>query len=157
KEICLDCETTGLNALEATLVGLAFSYEIGKGFYVTFPEDFESAREILEEFRGVLENPDILKIGQNLKYDMKVFFKYGLNLSSPIYDTMVAHYIINSDMRHGLDVLAETYLRYKPVEIESLIGKKGKNQKSFADVDLAVQTEYAVEDADIALQLKHVF
>lgn len=157
KEICLDSETTGLNALDAELVGLAFSYEEGKGFYVTFPDDVEETKEILNEFRPVLENPAILKIGQNLKYDMKVFFKYGIHLAEPIYDTMVAHYIINPDMRHGMDILSETYLKYQPVPIENLIGNKGKNQKSFRAVDLKVQTEYAVEDTDVTLRLKHVF
>ena len=157
KEICLDSETTGLNALNADLVGLAFSYEVSKGFYVTFPKDFEETKKILEEFKPVFENPNILKIGQNLKYDIKVFYKYGIQLSAPIYDTMVAHYVINPDMRHGMDVLSETYLKYKPVEIESLIGKKGKNQKSFRAVDPQVQTEYAVEDTDVTLQLKHTF
>lgn len=157
KEICLDSETTGLNALNAELVGLAFSYEAGQGFYVAFPEDFEETKAILEEFKPVLENDTILKIGQNLKYDIKVFYKYGITLSAPIYDTMVAHYIINPDMRHGMDVLSETYLKYKPVEIENLIGKKGKNQKSFRSVDLKEQTEYAVEDTDVTLQLKHTF
>lgn len=157
KEICLDCETTSLVALDAELVGLSFSYEKGKGYYVTFPEDFNETQNILNEFKEVLESPEILKIGHNLKYDMKVMFKYGINLSSPIYDTMVAHYIINSDMRHGMDALAESYLQYKTVEIESLIGKKGKNQKSFREVDLELQTKYAIEDADITLQLKHIF
>lgn len=157
KEVCIDCETTGLNALEAELVGLAFSYEAGKGFYVSFPEDFDEAKAIVEEFREVLEHPEILKIGQNLKYDMKVLYKYGIEITAPIYDTMVAHYIINSDMRHGMDVLSETYLKYKPVDIETLIGKKGKNQKNFRQIDIDVQTKYAVEDTDITLQLKHVF
>ena len=157
KEICLDCETTGLNALDAELVGLAFSYETGKGFYVTFPDDFEETKAILHEFKEILENPDILKIGQNLKYDIKVFFKYDIQLAEPIFDTMVAHYLINADMRHNMDVLSETYLNYKPVEIENLIGKKGKNQKSFRSVDLKEQTEYAVEDTDVTWQLKHVF
>ena len=157
KEICLDSETTGLKALDAELVGLAFTYETGKGYYVAFPEDFEETKAILEEFRPVLESDSIVKIGQNLKYDIKVFYKYGIQLAAPIYDTMVAHYVINPDMRHGMDVLSETYLKYKPVEIENLIGKKGKNQKSFRAVDLKVQTEYAVEDTDVTWQLKHVF
>lgn len=157
KEISLDCETTSLVALDAELVGIAFSYEKTKGYYVNFPEDFDETQRILNEFKEILENPNILKIGHNLKYDMKVMFKYGIQLSAPIYDTMVAHYIINSDMRHGMDVLAESYLQYQTVNIESLIGKKGKNQKNFRDVPLDLQTKYAIEDTDITLQLKQTF
>lgn len=157
KQICIDCETTGLKALEANLVGMAFSYEAGKGYYVSFNQDEKETQEKIEILRPVLENPNILKIGQNLKYDIKVLFKYNIQLSAPLYDTMVAHYLINPDMRHNMDILAETYLNYKPVSIESLIGKKGKNQKSFEQVPLNEQTEYAVEDTDITLQLKEVF
>ncbi|QAR30032.1 DNA polymerase I [Ornithobacterium rhinotracheale] len=158
KQICLDCETTGLKALEASLVGMAFSYEQGKGYYVSFAGQSEAEiQEKIEILRPVLESPEILKIGQNLKYDIKVLFKYHIQLSVPLYDTMVAHYLINPDMRHNMDILAETYLNYKPVSIESLIGKKGKNQKSFDQVPLNEQTEYAVEDTDVTLQLKEVF
>lgn len=138
-------------------MGIAFSYEGGKGYYVKFPEDFEQAKVLAQKFKPILENPSILKIGQNLKYDMKVLSQYGLQISAPIFDTMVAHYVINPDMRHNLDVLAETYLNYKTVKIEALIGKKGKNQKSFKEVDLDTQTEYAVEDTDVTLQLKEIF
>lgn len=157
KQICVDCETTAIKALEAELVGIAFSYEGGKGYYVKFPEDFEQAKALAQKFKPILENPSILKIGQNLKYDMKVLSQYGLQISAPIFDTMVAHYVINPDMRHNLDVLAETYLNYKTMKIETLIGKKGKNQKSFKEVDLDTQTEYAVEDTDVTLQLKEIF
>ncbi|MDO5655107.1 MAG: DNA polymerase I [Flavobacteriaceae bacterium] len=157
KEICLDSETTGLNAQTAELVGLAFSYEADMGYYVNFPENFEETRLILEEFKPILENSSQLKIGQNLKYDIKVLNKYGIELSGPIFDTMVAHYVINPDMRHGLNVLSETYLKYEPVEIESLIGKPGKNQKTIRAVDIQIQTEYAVEDTDVTLRLKKVF
>ncbi|MCK0204930.1 DNA polymerase I [Ornithobacterium rhinotracheale] len=157
KQICLDCETTGLKALETNLVGMAFSYEAGKGYYVSFNQDEKETQEKIELLRPVLENPEILKIGQNLKYDIKVLFKYNIQLAAPLYDTMVAHYLINPDMRHNMDILAETYLNYKPVSIESLIGKKGKNQKSFDQVPLNEQTEYAVEDTDVTLQLKEVF
>ena len=157
KEFCFDCETTGLKALDAELVGMSFSYEAGKGYYVTFSKDFEETKAKLEVLRPVLESNEILKIGQNLKYDIKVLFKYGIEVAAPIYDTMVAHYLINPDMRHNMDTLSETYLNYQPVSIESLIGKKGKNQKSFESVPLDQQTEYAVEDADITYQLKQVF
>ncbi|MRJ08874.1 DNA polymerase I [Ornithobacterium rhinotracheale] len=158
KQICLDCETTGLKALEASLVGMAFSYEQGKGYYVSFAGQSEAEiQEKIEILRPVLESPEILKIGQNLKYDIKVLFKYNIQLSAPLYDTMVAHYLINPDMRHNMDFLAETYLNYKPISIETLIGKKGKNQMSFDQVPLDQQTEYAVEDTDVTLQLKETF
>lgn len=157
KEICVDTETTSLNALTAELVGMSFSYETGKGYYIPFGKNTEEVKHKLALIKPVLEHPDIVKIGHNLKYDMKVLFKYGIHLSAPIYDTMIAHYLINPDMRHGMDVLAETYLNYHPIKIESLIEKKGKNQKTFDSVPLEKQTEYAVEDTDITLQLKHSF
>ncbi|MXV37252.1 DNA polymerase I [Flavobacteriaceae bacterium Ap0902] len=156
KEICLDTETTSLKALEAELVGISFSFQQGQGYYVPIPEDKEKAKELLTDFKPILESEQILKIGQNLKYDMKVLYKYGINLSAPIFDTMVAHYLVNPDMRHNLDVLSETYLNYKPVSIVDLIGKKGKNQKSFREVELDIQKEYAVEDTDLTLQLKNL-
>ncbi|MDO5509063.1 MAG: DNA polymerase I [Weeksellaceae bacterium] len=156
-EVSIDTETTSLNELEAELVGISFTYNSGKGYYIPFPADKAQATEIIEILKPVLESTSIVKIGQNLKYDIKVLRKYGIELAAPIYDTMVAHYVINPDMRHGLDVLAESYLHYKPISIESLIGKKGKNQTSFADVPLDQQTSYAVEDTDIAYQLKQHF
>lgn len=157
KEICIDTETTSLKSLDAELVGISFSYEKNQGFYVTIPKDFEKAKRMIQEFKPVLEHPEILKIGQNIKYDIKVLYKYDIYLSAPIFDTMVAHYLINPDMRHNLDVLSETYLNYKPVSIVDLIGKKGKNQKSFRSVALEDQKEYAVEDTDLTLQLKQLF
>lgn len=156
KEICVDCETTSLKALTAELIGMAFSYEKGKGYYVSF-RDKEDLREKIEILRPVLESTEILKIGHNLKYDIKVLYKYNIKLSLPIYDTMVAHYLINPDMRHSMDVLAETYLNYRPISIESLIGKKGKNQKTFNTIPIEQQKEYAVEDADVTYQLKQLF
>ena len=155
--VCFDTETTGLNPLTAELVGVAFSWEIGKGFYVPFPEDKTEAQELIEIFRPFFESETIEKIGQNLKYDIKVLAKYNLNVNGKLFDTMLAHYLINPDMRHNMDVLAETYLNYTPISIVDLIGKKGKNQLSMRDVPLAKQTEYAVEDADITLQLKEHF
>ncbi|GLB50981.1 DNA polymerase I [Neptunitalea chrysea] len=157
KEVCFDTETTSLKSLEASLVGIAFSWEPGKGYYVVVPEDKEEAQAITEEFRPFFENEEITKIGQNLKYDIKVLSNYDINVKGSIFDTMIAHYLINPDMRHNMNVLAETYLNYQPIAIETLIGKKGKNQKSMRTVPVENQTEYAVEDADITLQLKETF
>ena len=155
--VCFDTETTGLNPLTAELVGIAFSWEVGKGFYLPFPEDRQEAQAIIEELRPFFESETIEKIGQNLKYDIKVLAKYNVTVKGKLFDTMLAHYLINPDMRHNMDVLAETYLNYTPVSITELIGKKGKNQLSMRDVPLDKQTEYAVEDADITLQLKEHF
>ncbi|WP_372938174.1 DNA polymerase I, partial [Seonamhaeicola sp.] len=138
-------------------VGIAFSWEIGKGFYLPFPEHKAEAQELIEELRPFFENESIEKIGQNLKYDIKVLAKYKVDVKGKLFDTMLAHYLINPDMRHNMDVLAETYLNYTPISIVSLIGKKGKNQLSMREVPLEKQTEYAVEDADITLQLKEHF
>ena len=155
--VCFDTETTGLNPLTAELVGIAFSWEIGKGFYVPFPEDKTEAQTLIEILRPFFENEQIEKIGQNLKYDIKVLAKYNITVKGKLFDTMLAHYLINPDMRHNMDVLAETYLNYTPISITELIGKKGKNQLSMREVPLDKQTEYAVEDADITLQLKEHF
>ena len=155
--VCFDTETTGLNPLTAELVGIAFSWEVGKGFYVPFPEDKTEAQALIEILRPFFENEFIEKIGQNLKYDIKVLAKYNIDVKGKLFDTMLAHYLINPDMRHNMDVLAETYLNYTPISITELIGKKGKNQLSMREVPLDKQTEYAVEDADITLQLKEHF
>ena len=157
KSVCFDTETTSLNPLEAKLVGIAFSWEAGKGFYLPFPEEDAKAQEIIELLRPFFEAEEIEKIGQNLKYDIKVLAKYKIDLKGPMFDTMIAHYLINPDMRHNMDVLAETYLNYSPQSITELIGKKGKNQGSMRDVPLEILKEYAVEDADITLQLKQHF
>ncbi len=157
KSVCFDTETTGLDPLTAELVGIAFSWEAGKGFYIPFPEDREEAQQLIEQLRPFFEASTILKIGQNLKYDIKVLAKYNIEVKGNIFDTMLAHYLINPDMRHNMDVLSETYLNYTPVSITELIGKKGKNQLSFRQVPIDQQTEYAVEDADITLQLKEHF
>ena len=154
--VCFDTETTGLKALEVELIGIAFSYEVGKGYYVSFPENQEETASILNEFRPFFES-DIEKIGHNLKYDIKVLSNYNIAVKGSLFDTMIAHYLINPDMRHNMDILAETYLNYQPVSITELIGKKGKNQLSMRVVPIADQTEYAVEDADITLQLKEHF
>ena len=157
KSVCFDTETTGLDPLTAELVGIAFSWEAGKGFYIPFPESKEEAQSFIEELRPFFESEEIEKIGQNLKYDIKVLAKYNVEVKGKLFDTMLAHYLINPDMRHNMDVLSETYLNYTPVSITELIGKKGKNQKSFRSVPLEQQTEYAVEDADITYQLKEHF
>ena len=157
KSVCFDTETTGLDALHAELVGIAFSFEKGKGFYVPFPESKEEAQNLIEKLRPFLENETIEKIGQNLKYDLKILANYNLDVKGPLFDTMIAHYLINPDMRHNMDILSETYLNYSPKSIEDLIGKKGKNQKSMRDVDLEEVKEYAVEDADVTFQLKEFF
>jgi len=157
KQVCFDTETTSLKSLEAELVGIAFSWAPGTGYYVSFPEDQQETKTILSELLPFFENPSIEKIGHNLKYDLKVLRKYGVRVSGPFFDTMVAHYLINPDMRHNMDVLAEIYLNYKPQSITELIGKKGAHQGSMRDVPLEEQTEYAVEDADITLQLKEHF
>lgn len=155
--VCFDTETTGLDPITAQLVGIAFSWEVGKGFYIPFPEDQDEAQTLIEELRPFFESESIEKVGQNLKYDIKVLRKYNIQVKGKLFDTMLAHYLINPDMRHNMDILAETYLNYTPMPIEALIGKKGKNQLSMRTVPLEKQTEYAVEDADITLQLKEHF
>lgn len=155
--VCFDTETTSINPIVAELVGIAFSWEAGKGFYVPFPENKEEAQQLIEQLRPFFEAEHIQKIGQNLKYDIKVLRKYDIKVKGKLFDTMLAHYLINPDMRHSMDVLAETYLNYSPISIETLIGKKGKNQANMRDVSLELQTEYAAEDADITLQLKEHF
>lgn len=157
ERVCFDTETTGLNPLTAELVGIAFSWEAGKGFYLPFPEDTIDVQVLIEQLRPFFESETIVKIGQNLKYDIKVLAKYKVNVKGKLFDTMLAHYLINPDMRHNMDVLAETYLNYRPISITELIGKKGKNQLSMRDVPLKKITEYAVEDADITLQLATLF
>ncbi len=155
--VCFDTETTGLDALHAELVGISFSYEKGKGFYVPFPENQTEAQTLIEKLISFFENENIEKIGQNLKYDLKVLSNYGITVKGKLFDTMIAHYLINPDMRHNMDILSETYLKYAPQSIEALIGKKGKNQKSMREVPLEEIKEYAVEDADVTLQLSEIF
>jgi DNA polymerase-1 len=157
KSVCFDTETTSLDTFEATLVGIAFSYEKGNGYYVPFSENQEETYQLLEEFRPFFESESIEKVAQNLKYDLKILMKYGIEIKGPQFDTMLAHYLLNPDMRHNMEVLSETYLNYHPIPIEELIGKKGKNQQTMRSVDLEKITEYAVEDADITFQLKQLF
>ena len=155
--VCFDTETTSLNALQAELVGIAFSWEAGTGYYVPVPAEKDQAVAIIDQLRPFFENSHIEKTGHNLKYDLKVLSNYQLKVAGPLYDTLIAHYLINPDRRHSMDILASTYLQYEPQPITELIGKKGKNQGSMRDVTLEKQTEYAVEDADITLQLKQFF
>ena len=155
--VCFDTETTGLDALHAELVGISFSWEKAKGYYIPFPENQEEAKVLAEKFIPFFENAAIEKIGQNLKYDLKILSNYGIKVEGKLFDTMIAHYLINPDMRHNMDILSETYLKYSPKSIEDLIGKKGKNQKSMRDVALEEVKEYAAEDADVTFQLKELF
>lgn len=154
---CFDTETTGLNANVDELVGMSFSFGHHTGFYVNLPDNFAEAETILQEFKPVFENESIGKIGQNLKFDISFLKWYGVEVKGRLFDTMIAHYLLQPDMRHGMDVLAENYLNYKPMPIEQLIGKKGKGQKNMRNVALDLLKEYAAEDADITLQLKDIF
>ena len=157
KEVCFDTETTSLNELEAQIVGLALSWEVHKGYYILFPEDFDLAGQWLSVLKPLFESTTILKIGQNLKYDLKVLSNYGIEVRGQLFDTMIAHYLLNPDMRHNMDLLSEAYLGYTPIAIDTLIGKKGKGQLTMRAVPAELQKEYAVEDTDVTLQLKHAF
>lgn len=156
KEFCFDTETTSLDAASAELVGLAISYKKGEAFYVPFDADRVKARDRIELFRDLFANTSIRKVGQNLKYDIQVLANYNIHVEGPLFDTMIAHYLIQPELKHNMDYLAETYLSYKPVSIESLIGKKGKGQLNMRLVDLDIISEYAAEDADITWQLKEI-
>jgi len=155
--ISFDTETTGTDANTADLVGLSFSIKPGTGYYIPVPEARAEAQAIVEEFRVVLENEKIEKIGQNTKYDILVFKWYGLQVKGKLFDTMLAHYLIDPDTRHGMDVLSENYLGYSPISITKLIGPKGKNQGTMRDVPVIDVVDYAAEDADVTLQLAQVF
>ncbi|MBK6620740.1 MAG: DNA polymerase I [Saprospirales bacterium] len=156
KAFCMDSETTGIDPNQAELVGLSFSIKPQEAWYVPIPENQDEARKILEEFRAVFENPAIEKIGQNIKYDAIVLKWYGFAIKGPIFDTMVAHYLLEPELRHGMDYLAETYLKYQPIPIEALIGKKaGGKQITMREAPIQDVVEYAAEDADITLQLKN--
>jgi DNA polymerase-1 len=155
--VCFDTETTGIDALNAELVGMSFSFEKGKAFYVPFPENRDEAQILVDKFKPFFENETIEKIGQNIKYDLKILSNYGVQIKGKLFDTMIAHYLINPDMRHNMDVLSETYLKYSPKSIEDLIGKKGKGQKTMREVPLEDIKEYAAEDADVTYQLKQNF
>ncbi len=155
--VAFDTETEGLNALETDIVGISFSWQKGIGYYLPIKNNKSVHKESFEILKPFFESTEIIKVGHNIKFDIQVLHKYNVEVSSPIYDTMVAHYLINPDMRHNLDTLSESYLNYSPISIESLIGKKGKNQISIRDVSIDKITDYASEDADITLQLKSIF
>jgi len=154
KEVCFDTETTSLNVLEAKIIGLSFSYVPREAFFVPVP--IENGKSIIDEFLPFFENEKILKIGQNIKYDIQVLKNYSIEVKGSFFDTMIAHYLIEPDQRHNIDFLAETYLNYKKVSTESLIGKKGKDQQSMTSVSLEKISDYACEDADITFQLKPI-
>jgi DNA polymerase-1 len=157
KQVCFDTETSDLDAMHADLVGLSFSYKAREGFYVAVPLDFDQAKSIVEEFRPFFESEKIEKIAHNIKYDLKVLHRYGMAVAAPTFDTMVAHYLINPESKQGMDFLAEFYLKYQTISIETLIGKKGKGQGSMADLKPEEISDYACEDADITFQLKQLF
>ncbi|MEI7501137.1 MAG: DNA polymerase I [Bacteroidota bacterium] len=154
---CFDTETTGVDPNSAELVGISFSWQPHEAWYVPLPDNYNEALKIVTEFKPALENNIIQKIGQNLKFDISILRWYDVIVKGPLFDTMLAHYLIQPDMRHGMDILAETYLNYKPVSIESLIGKKGAAQLNMRTIDIESIKEYAAEDADVTLQLKQVF
>jgi len=157
KEFCFDTETTSISPLDSELVAIAFSWKKGEGYLVWFPESREQTQSILEKLRPVFENDTVLKIGQNLKFDIQVLANYGITVKGPFFDTMLAHYLLEPDMRHNMDLLSESYLAYSPVPIEALIGEKGRNQKNMREVPVEKIVEYSVEDADVTWQLKEVF
>lgn len=156
KEFCFDTETDALDSLFAHLVGISFAYEPATAYFIPLPpEDEKETKRILAFYASVFARADIAKVGQNIKYDINILAQYGVEVKGPVFDTMLAHYLLHPEQRHGMDILAQRYLHYSPVSIETLIGKKGKSQTSMADVDLVELAEYAAEDADITLQLKH--
>ena len=155
-QVCFDTETTGIDALHADLVGLSFSYKAREAFYVPVPKEFEEAKKIVSFFTPCFENLEIEKIGHNIKYDLKVLHRYGIKVLGPTFDTMIAHYLINPEAKQSMDFLANFYLNYQPISIETLIGKKGKGQGNMGDMKQEEISDYACEDADITLQLKQV-
>lgn len=156
KILSLDTETTSTNAIEAELVGLSFAVEERKAFYVAIPANREEALKIVAIFKPLYEDPEILKVGQNIKYDIEVLRHYGVEMAGPMFDTMIAHYLLQPELRHNMDYMAEVYLGYRTVHIEELIGPRGRNQKNMRDLSPTDIYEYACEDADITLRLKNV-
>lgn len=157
KVICFDTETTGLDAHNVELVGMSFAFKPAEAYYIPVPENFKEAQDVVNEFKPLFENEGITKTGQNIKYDLSVLKWYGVEIKGKLFDTMIAHFLLQPDMRHNMNVLAETYLNYSPVSIETLIGKKGKGQISMRAVPIEEIKEYAAEDADVTLQLMNTF
>ncbi len=157
KQVCFDTETTNIDARQADLVGISFSYKAREAFYVAIPQEYDDAKSIIHEFMPFFQNTGIEKIAHNIKYDLKVLSRYGISLSAPTFDTMIAHYLINPEARQNMDFLAQHYLNYQAISIETLIGKKGKSQGNMRDLEPSEISDYACEDADITLQLKHIF
>lgn len=157
KEISFDTETNSIDAITARLIGMSFCYIAGEAYYVPVPENRTEAQQVVEEFRAILENENITKIGQNIKYDILVLKSYNINIKGQIFDTMLAHYLLEPDMRHNMDLLSETYLGYTPISITELIGKKGKKQLNMSELAPEEIYEYACEDADVTLRLKQYF
>lgn len=155
KAVCFDTETTGIDALTAEIVGMSFTFKTGTGYYVVCPPN--QRKEVVNDFKAFFENEEIEKIAHNIKYDLKIIEKYGVQVKGPLFDTMIAHYLITPEGKHNMDSLAEMYLNYKPISIETLIGKKGKNQGNMADLDPEKIVDYACEDSDITWQLKQLF
>ena len=155
--VAFDTETTSLEVLDAEVVGMSFSYAAGKAYYVNVPQERNKAMEWIHAFKPFWESEETEKIGQNIKYDISVLLNYDVQIKGPLFDTMIAHYLIQPDMRHNMDILAETYLNYETISIETLLGKKGKNQKNMRDIAPKEVLNYAAEDADITFQLKGVF
>lgn len=154
--VSLDTETTSTNPIDAELVGLSFAAEEGKAFYVPIPDNREKSETIVNIFKPLYESPQIMKVGQNIKYDMEVLMRYGVNLSAPMFDTMIAHYLLQPEQHHGMDYLAETLLDYETIHIDTLIGPRGKSQKSMREVPPALVCNYAAEDADVTMRLHNV-
>jgi DNA polymerase-1 len=157
KQVCFDTETTNIDARQADLVGISFSYKAREAFYVAIPQEFDAAKSIIHEFISFFQNTGIEKIAHNIKYDLKVLSRYGISLAAPTFDTMIAHYLINPEARQNMDFLAQHYLNYQAISIETLIGKKGKSQGNMRDLEPSEISDYACEDADITLQLKNIF
>ncbi|CAM3726933.1 DNA polymerase I [Mucilaginibacter galii] len=156
-EITFDTETTGIDANNCELVGLSFAIKPGEAWYIPVSANYDEAKAVADEFKPILENANIKKVGQNVKYDILVLKWYNIEVKGQLFDTMLAHYVLDPDTRHGMDILSENYLGYKPVSITELIGPKGKNQRTMRDVDVEKVKDYAGEDADVTLQLKEVF
>ncbi|MDD2284275.1 MAG: DNA polymerase I [Paludibacter sp.] len=156
KSVCFDTETTGVDVFTAEMVGLSFCYEKGKAYYVTLPPEKEACAEVIREFKAFFQTEHIVKIGQNVKFDLLMLAMYGIELKGQIFDTMIAHYLLQPELRHGMDYLAEIYLRYRTIHYEEMVGGKGKNQPDIRSVDIELLKEYAAEDADITFQLKEI-